>query len=208
MDAETRSRLREAYLQGTLEVQSVDSDGVRWYAVSAIVKHETKHKRAYRVTTSRGLEVVATEDHSLFLFCAGKLEEVLTASLGVDDSLAVVLNGELQGDTIVTMVEVESLVESYDLSVPGPENFVLSNGIVAHNSYSIGGISLDIEKSSKYEAAANNFKDLFDTQLERAKATIKIVKGLQQPRFGIGIRSSFGPYTGRGALTPQKFVGF
>jgi hypothetical protein len=75
-------------------------------------------------------------------------------------------------------------------------------------SYSIGGVSLDIDKSSKYEAAANNFKDLFDSQLERAKSSIKIVKGLQQSRFGVGIRSSFGPYSGRGVLTPSKFIGF
>ena len=50
--------------------------------------------------------------------------------------------------------------------------------------------------------------DQFDKQLERAKGTVKIVRGLQQPRFGIGIRSSFGPFTGKGVLTPQKFVGF
>ena len=29
-----------------------------------------------------------------------------------------------------------------------------------------------------------------------------------QPKYGIGIRSAFGPYTGRGSLTPRKFVGF
>jgi hypothetical protein len=154
------------------------------------------------------MSVTATEDHSLFLFRAGKLQETPTGSLQVGDLLGVVWHGELQGDPITSLEPVDPLVESYDLSVPGPQNFVLSNGVVAHNSYSIGGVSLDIEKSSKYEAAANNFKDLFDSQLERAKATIKIVKGLQQAKYGIGIRSSFGPYSGRGALTPQKFIGF
>jgi len=85
---------------------------------------------------------------------------------------------------------------------------LMINWIADEFSYSIGGVSLDIDKSSKYEAAGNNFKDLFESQLERAKATVKIIKGLQQPRFGIGIRSSFGPSAGRGQLTPQKFVGF
>jgi len=74
--------------------------------------------------------------------------------------------------------------------------------------YSIGGVSLTIERSSKYESAYNAMKDSFDTQLERAKATVKHIRGLQQPKYGIGIRSAFGPYTGRGSLTPRKFVGF
>lgn len=111
---------------------------------------------------------------------------------------------------------VESLVQTYPewrtLLLTGAAAYALLalmiNWISEEFDYSIGGVSLNIDKSSKYEAAANNFKDLFDSQLERAKATVKIVKGLQQPRFGIGIRSSFGPYSGRGALTPQKFIGF
>lgn len=98
------------------------------------------------------------------------------------------------------------------LLLTGAANYALLammiNWIADEFSYSIGGVSLDIDKSSKYEAAANNFKDLFESQLEKAKAGIKIVKGLQQPRFGMGIRSSFGPYTSRGSLTPAKFVGF
>ena len=85
---------------------------------------------------------------------------------------------------------------------------VMVNWIADEFDYSIGGVSLTIEKSSKYESAYQAIKDQFDTQLERAKETVKIVKGLQQPRFGVGIRSSFGPYTGRGVLTPRKFIGF
>lgn len=98
------------------------------------------------------------------------------------------------------------------LLLTGAANYALLammiNWVSEEFGYSIGGVSLDLDKSSKYEAAANNFKDLFDTQLERAKQTVKIIKGLQQPKYGIGIRSSFGPYAGRGVLTPQKFVGF
>ena len=81
------------------------------------------------------------------------------------------------------------------------------NWISEEFSYSIGGISLDLEKSSKYEGAFQGAADQFDKQLEKAKLTVKIVKGLQQPKFGIGIRSSFGPFMGRGVLSPRKFVG-
>lgn len=107
---------------------------------------------------------------------------------------------------------VQNRPEWRTLLLTGAANYALLalmiNWIAEEFDYSIGGVSLNLEKSSKYEAAANNFKDLFDSQLEKAKATVKIVKGLQQPKFGVGIRSSFGPYAGRGVLTPQKFVGF
>lgn len=82
------------------------------------------------------------------------------------------------------------------------------NWIADEFNYSIGGVSLDLEKSSKYEGAFQGASDQFDKQLEKAKATVNVVKGLQQPRFGMGIRSAFGPYVGRGVLSPRKFVGF
>jgi hypothetical protein len=85
---------------------------------------------------------------------------------------------------------------------------VMLNWVADEFDYSIGGISLTVEKSSKYESAYNAISDQFDKQLEKAKLTVKIIAGLQQPRFGIGIRSAFGPSTGRGVLTPRKFVGF
>jgi len=81
------------------------------------------------------------------------------------------------------------------------------NWIADEFSYSIGGVSLDLDKSSKYEGALQSAADQFDKQLEKAKLTVKYIKGLQQPRYGIGIRSAFGPYAGRGVLTPRKFVG-
>ena len=42
--------------------------------------------------------------------------------------------------------------------------------------------------------------------VEKAKATVKIIRGLQQSRYGLGIRSAFGPYSGAGILTPRKFI--
>jgi hypothetical protein len=209
MDQETKSAIKKAFKCGHLEVQSVEIDGkVNWHKVRDVLKHRTPHKKAFRVTVESG-EVVATEDHSLFRVTEdGTLEETLTDEFKVGDSLAVVLDGELTSQPVLLTEELDPLENSYDLSVPGPENFVLSNGIVAHNSYSIGGVSLDIDKSSKYESLYQAMSDQFDKQLERAKQTVKIVKGLQQPRYGIGIRSAFGPHTGSGVLTPRKFIGF
>jgi hypothetical protein len=82
-----------------------------------------------------------------------------------------------------------------------------ANWIADEFDYSIGGVSLNLDKSSKYESLKQGAADQFDKQLERAKATVKYIKGLQQPKYGAGIRSSFGPYVGRGVLAPSKFLG-
>jgi len=74
-------------------------------------------------------------------------------------------------------------------------------------SYSIGGISLDIDKASGYESLKNNAESQLDKATEAKMQTTKIIAGLKQPRFGIGVRSSFGPPTGRGTLGPRSYVG-
>jgi len=81
------------------------------------------------------------------------------------------------------------------------------NWVADEFDYSIGGISLTIDKSSKYESLKQGASDQFDKQLDRAKSTVKFIKGLQQPKYGAGIRSAFGPYVGRGVLSPRKFLG-
>lgn len=86
-------------------------------------------------------------------------------------------------------------------------NALQANWIADEFDYSIGGVSLNLEKSSKYESLKQGASDQFDKQLERAKQTVKFIRGLQQPKYGAGIRSSFGPYVGRGVLAPSKFLG-
>lgn len=207
LDSSIKDQIRTAFKNGTLQVRSARQDGtVEWRPISNTMKHATRHKKAFRVSCV-GASVVATEDHSLFTF-SGDLEVVQTSKLNPGVLLAVASEGHITGRVVSEVVEVNPLIESYDISVPGLENFILSNGIVAHNSYSIGGVSLDVDKASKYESAASAQSEQFDKQLENAKKTVKIVKGLQQPRFGTGIRSAFGPYTGAGVLSPRKFVGF
>jgi hypothetical protein len=46
----------------------------------------------------------------------------------------------------------------------------------------------------------------FDKAAEAKSRTVKFIRGLQQPRFGIGVRSAFGPYVGRGVLSPRSFI--
>lgn len=80
------------------------------------------------------------------------------------------------------------------------------NWVADEFSYSIGGISLDIEKSSKYMDLKQNAEDQWDKLTEAKSRTTKYMAGLRQPRFGRGVRSAFGPHVGRGVLSPRNFV--
>lgn len=81
------------------------------------------------------------------------------------------------------------------------------NWILDSVSYSIGGVSLDIDKASQYQSMLSDIQSRFDAQVEAAKETVKVILGLRQSRFGMGIRSSFGPSSGRGSLSPRRFLG-
>jgi hypothetical protein len=86
--------------------------------------------------------------------------------------------------------------------------FALSiNWTAEEFDYTIGGVSLSIDKSSKYQSLADDISDKFTEQTDAAKETVKFIRGLKQSKFGVGIRSSFGPSVGRGALTPRRFLG-
>lgn len=80
------------------------------------------------------------------------------------------------------------------------------NWVADEFDYSIGGISLSIEKSSKYESLKQNAESQFDKATEAKARTVKFIRGLKQPRFGMGVRSAFGPHVGRGVLSPRNFL--
>lgn len=82
-----------------------------------------------------------------------------------------------------------------------------ANWIVEEFDYSIGGISLSLERSSKYESLRSSAEAQFDKATEMKARTTKFIRGLQQPKYGVGIRSSFGPAVGRGVLSPRGFIG-
>ena len=85
--------------------------------------------------------------------------------------------------------------------------FALSiNWVADEFDYSIGGVSLSIEKSAKYESLKQNAESQFDKATEAKARTVKFIRGLQQPKYGIGIRSAFGPAVGRGILSPRNFL--
>jgi len=80
------------------------------------------------------------------------------------------------------------------------------NWVADEFDYSIGGVSLSLEKSSKYESLKQNAESQWEKSLEAKAETTFYIRGLQQPKYGMGIRSSFGPAVGRGVLSPRNFV--
>jgi hypothetical protein len=80
------------------------------------------------------------------------------------------------------------------------------NWVADEFDYSIGGISLSIDKSSKYQSLKENAESQWDKLVEAKQLTTKYMRGLKQPRFGIGVRSAFGPHVGKGVLSPRNFV--
>ena len=82
-----------------------------------------------------------------------------------------------------------------------------ANWVVDEFDYSIGGISLNIDRSSKYEMLRAGAETQVQTATEMKQRTTKYIRGLQQPKYGIGIRSAFGPQVGRGVLSPRGFIG-
>ena len=83
---------------------------------------------------------------------------------------------------------------------------LMANWTADEFDYSIGGVSLSIEKSSKYESMKSSADMQFDKATEAKMMTVKIMRGLKQPKYGIGIRSAFGPHVGRGVLGPRNFL--
>ena len=83
-----------------------------------------------------------------------------------------------------------------------------ANWVVDAFSYSIGGISLDLnEKVSAYQSLADSMKQQFDTQIVEAKKVEKYTKGLRQSKFNPGFRSGrVGPYSGSGVMSPRNWI--
>ena len=209
LDPATRSAIRDAFLTGNLRVDSVDpKTGAPCKCVVTDVLKHTTPKRMVRLILDEGQYGDFTEDHSVFVQGAsGNITPTQAGTLSVGDQIVTLTpNGRVAQTTITAIEELGVSDLTYDLSVPGPENFTLSNGILAHNTYSIGGISLDLERSSKYESLKQNSESQFDKASTAKQQTVKYIRGLQQPKYGIGIRSSFGPFVGRGVLSPRGFL--
>lgn len=200
-------KVKSSFLNGKLKVKSANpqTKEVSLQPIKDVMQHHTGDKPSVLIETEMG-NIHTTCDHSVFRFDGSNgIVPVRSDNLKSGDYIVAEVLGELI-PLAVKITAMEPLQTSYDLCVPGNENFFISNGILAHNTYSIGGISLDIEKSSKYEGMKSNAEDQWDKLCEAKSRTTKYIRGLAQPRFGRGVRSSFGPHVGRGVLSPRQFI--
>jgi hypothetical protein len=197
--------LKYNFIKRTLKVRAMMKNGIApvWLPLQDVVRHCTPHKKMHRVDTELG-SVVVTEDHSLFDW---DTKEPVRVSRLKQGDYVVGLPGCVFGPSkVLKSTVVGSQQHTYDLSVPDAENAVLDSGILVHNTYSISGVSLDIEKSSKYESMKNNFYQEADKSQELIKRSVKLIIGLSQPRYGIGISSALGPYSKPGVQSRRNFT--
>jgi hypothetical protein len=83
---------------------------------------------------------------------------------------------------------------------------VALNWIADEFSYSISGVSLDIERSSKYQSMQDSLTAEYDKLVEQNKLSIKIVKGLRQFKYGIGLTSALGPMSRPGVQSRRNMI--
>lgn len=199
-----RQKIKQAFRDGKLLVKSMNrKDGaIDWKSVQDVMRHSSLGKRILKVVCDE-TSVTVTEDHSLF---ESINNDVCTKALQPGDKIVVDDNGIARQRDITEIKEMDSREYMYDLSVPEYENFVLNSGIIAHNSYSISGVSLDIEKSSKYQSMKDEYINEYDKLVEAAKRSIKILRGLQQPRYGVGVTSALGPLSRPGVQSRRNFI--
>jgi hypothetical protein len=83
---------------------------------------------------------------------------------------------------------------------------IAMNWIANEFTYSISGVSLDIDKSSKYQALKDEYISEYDKLVEQNKLSIKIAVGLRQFRYGIGITSALGPLNRPGVQSRRNLI--
>lgn len=75
-------------------------------------------------------------------------------------------------------------------------------------SYSLNGISLDIQRSDKYQSAASSMQDTVNTQLEAAKRRIHLILGLRQSKYTMGYGAALGPWNSSKMSVKKWVLGF
>lgn len=199
-----KEKIKESFYLNKLSVKSmVNENEVKWVSLKDVVRHHTPHKNIFKIDTDKG-SVSVTEDHSVFRW--EDKRPVLSKTLKIGDEIVSSKSLKIDKAVVKGVTKLDPENETYDVSVPGTECAFLESGILVHNTYSVSGVSLDIEKSSKYQSMKENFIGEYDKLKEEAKSSIKIIKGLKQPRYGIGISSALGPYSRPGVQSRRNYI--
>ncbi len=72
----------------------------------------------------------------------------------------------------------------------------------------ISGVGLNLEKSSKYLAAKENFESAYARQIEEYKTYgVRFILGIRQARYGMGVTSALGPFSRVGVQSRRNYIG-
>jgi very-short-patch-repair endonuclease len=202
---ENIEKIKDSFFNRELKVKSMvkGEEKPQWKLMSDILRHITPNKKIIKVTTPIG-SVKVTEDHSLFNWNDKK--PIQASKLKIGDFIIGAPWERFEAIEITAIEECKPEKYTYDVTVPESENAVLDSGILVHNSYSISGVSLDIEKASKYQTMADVFSQEYDKLAEAAKRSIIIFKGLRQQKYGVGVQSALGPLSRPGIQSRRNFV--
>jgi len=72
--------------------------------------------------------------------------------------------------------------------------------------YSLNGVSLNLDRFSKYSQMKENFETRYEKEKEEYKKSIKIIKGLKQPRWSPGTMRYLGPLSSTRISTVQNYI--
>ena len=105
---------------------------VEWKQVTGVTIHKPATKMM-RTTLVDGRTVLTTTDHSLFALVNNKITEIKPSDQ--PKSIITSTNGYVRSTNVASIrTESYTLPFVYDISVADNENFILSNGILAHNT--------------------------------------------------------------------------
>jgi hypothetical protein len=129
-----KSKIRSSFKEKSLEIVSSDKSGVvTKKKILDVYQHFCPYKKVFKIKTENK-QIVVTEDHSLYVLNSNsELEEIKPNKCLKEIA---VLEEKIYNEKVFEVSEQESRDYMYDLSVEKNENFFLTNGILAHNSFS------------------------------------------------------------------------
>ena len=133
LSTKTKNSIKEAFKKGKLQILSANKDGIISYKkIVDVLKHNCFYKKNFKVKT-KNKTIIVTEDHSLFSMSENKIFPI---KLTLCSTFIVIKKNNKCFLQKANVKEAESREFMYDLSVEENENFFLSSGILAHNSFS------------------------------------------------------------------------
>jgi len=131
-----KKKIRKSFKDGNLLIKSVNpvNNIVEYKKITDILRHNTLIKDIHITKLESGKQVITTEDHSLFTMKENKIVTVMPKEYPKE--IVIVENDDIKLEKVMENIKDEKREYMYDLSVEDNENFVLSSGILAHNSFS------------------------------------------------------------------------